>query len=225
MVFSYDEHSGAELLYLDGDLFRHIFLSRRAKLGDRFLFRNLKDPFVYEYEAESIDKKGAKLLLVSKTKDESDEKKERVSIAWCVVDPKIVEKTIPFLNELGVDDLYFIYSSRSQKNFKIDLERIERIAINSCSQCGRNLLMNIVIFESLERFCDDINDFCVLDFGGEAIQKEDKKIWLIGPEGGFSEREQEFLKHKNIKKISFKTKNILRSETAAVAAASLLAEL
>jgi 16S rRNA (uracil1498-N3)-methyltransferase len=222
LVFSFDEKSGIELLKIEGENFRHLFLSRRSTADEKFLFRNLKEPFLYEYEVLNIGKKDATLKLTSSFADAAATKKQ-CNIAWCVVDPKTIEKTVPMLNELGVNNLYFIYSARSQKNFKIDEERITRIVINSCCQCGRNDLMNVVIFKSLKDFCANQKDFFVFDFGGEPAEKIKEGLFLVGPEGGFNDEEKRILSEKAKKTLSFGTKNILRSETAVVAAASLCA--
>ena len=137
--------------------------------------------------------------------------------------PKTIEKTLPMLNEIGVDSIYFVYADRSQKNFKLDIERINRILVNSCCQCGRTSLMDISVFKNIKEFCASNKQFLVLDFGGEkpTLNLDMNNTLLIGPEGGFSESERELLKKTAKKIIAFGTQNILRSETAVVAAASL----
>jgi len=57
---------------------------------------------------------------------------KKVHVGWCIVDPKTVEKTVPTLNELGVVKISFLYCERSQKHFKIDLERLKRILTGEC---------------------------------------------------------------------------------------------
>lgn len=220
MVFSYSPSSGTKLLKVEGESFRHLFLSRRSKSNERFLFRNLKDNFLYEYKAVSIGKKDALLELVGKEEDGSSDF-VGCEIAWCVVDPKTVEKTLSSLNELGVKRLFFIYSSRSQKNFKIDTQRIERIVINSCCQCGRTDLMEIEVLESLDEFCALKKEFYVFDFGGERVGDIRNGLFLIGPEGGFSLEEKALLKREAKKVLSFASPTVLRSETAVLSAASL----
>jgi 16S rRNA (uracil1498-N3)-methyltransferase len=220
MVFSYCEQSGEPLIELEGENFRHIVSARRSKVGEEIRFRNLRDGFEYTYEISAIGKKSATATLLDKkyieTKDFSGAK-----IGWCIVDPKTIEKILPHLNELGVKELYFIYSARSQKNFKPDFERMEKILINSCCQCGRNDLIKMKVFGSLKEFMDETDDFSVFDFGGEALTAEDKnKLFLIGPEGGFGNEERELFGQKSKKILSFSTKNILKSETAVLAAAT-----
>lgn len=220
MVFSYDERSGADSLKIEGDTFRHLFLARRSRSDESFLFCNLQEPVLYEYKAASVGKKDAVLELAAR--HEKTQKTKKTALAWSVVDPKTIEKTLPMLNEMGIDTLYFVYADRSQKNFKIDMPRLQKILINSCCQCGRMDIMGIEIFKSIKEFADKTGDFCVFDFGGALPSGDDKDaLFLIGPEGGFSEGERELLKQKAKKILSFDTPNILRSETAVLSAASL----
>ncbi|MDD3466748.1 MAG: 16S rRNA (uracil(1498)-N(3))-methyltransferase [Campylobacterales bacterium] len=220
MVFSYDEKSGADILKIEGDTFRHLFLARRSKDNESFLFCNLQEPALYEYKAINVSKKDATLELI--TKHEKPQKTKKTALGWCVVDPKTIEKTLPMLNEIGIDTLYFVYADRSQKNFKIDMPRLQKILINSCCQCGRMNLMSMEVFKNVREFVDKAGDFCVFDFGGALPSSDDKDaLFLIGPEGGFSDGERELLKQKAKKILSFDTPNILRSETAVLSAASL----
>ena len=83
-------------------------------------------------------------------------------------------------------------------------------------------IMRMEIFKNVREFVDKVGDFCVFDFGGALPSGDDKdSIFLIGPEGGFSDGERELLKQKAKKILSFNTPNILRSETAVLSAASL----
>jgi 16S rRNA (uracil1498-N3)-methyltransferase len=131
----------------------------------------------------------------------------------------VIEKTLPFLNQIGVKKITFIYCERSQNNFKLDFERFKKIIINSNQQCGRVHLMEFCLEKNLEKVISKNQNLSVLDFGGSSDFSNVEKV-LVGCEGGFSDREKELLK--NQKKIAFSTKNILKSETAVVAVASKL---
>ena len=66
-------------------------------------------------------------------------------------------------------------------------------------------------FESLNCYLCDPN-------GKEPSKiKKGNALWLIGPEGGWSEKEQEYLTQKGCKKICL-SKTVLRMETAAICA-------
>ena len=112
---------------------------------------------------------------------------------------------------------FFVYTEFSQKNFKLDLERFERILISSSQQCGRNSIIEFEIYSSFDEFLTKFDNIALIDFGGEKIQNLNKdKIYFIGPEGGFSENER--LKVKD--KIGLNSPFILKSNSAVVGIAS-----
>jgi len=200
---------------LSGEAHKYLFKIRRIKKNEIVKIRNLKDDYLYLYEIEDINKKEAILRLKEK-KLSPNKPKKFFHLGWCIIDPKNIEKTLPTLNEIGVSKISFIYCDYSQKNFKLKFDRILKILINSCQQCGRSDLMEIEILNSSQEFFKKYPEFIALDFDGEKIKcKEYTKTFLIGPEGGFSEEERKFFKEK-IKLEGF----ILRSESAACSIAA-----
>ncbi len=217
MQYIYNIDSGKNNLILNRDLYKYIVKVRRFRVGDNIDFRNLKDNYLYKYKIEKIDKKNIYLTLFEKILDNKHNDKE-FELFWCIIEPKIIEKTLPILNQIGVSKITFIYCQRSQKNFEIDFDRLKKILINSNQQCGRVDLMKLEIVKNI----DDIltyDDIYVLDFGGvrEFDNKNIKRV-LIGCEGGFNQNEREKLS-KYIK-ISFNTPYILKSESATIAISS-----
>jgi len=218
MQFLYDEKAGEKILLITGDAHKYLFKVRRFEAEKVLGFRNLRDEMMYRYKIESIGKKEASLRLIAS--EQKSAKSEKVlHILWCIIDTKVIEKTLPMLNQMGVSKISFLYCDRSQKNFKVDLQRAEKILINSSQQCGRGDLMSLEVLDSLEEAMDLYPDFAVVDFGGET-EYIDVKAIMIGCEGGFSENEREKLQ--NNYKIGLKTNFILKSETAALTFASKL---
>lgn len=212
MHFIYHEKAGEDNLLIKNETFKYIFKVRRANKNETFNFRNLEDKFLYNYEVKDINKKNATLVL--KDKQESHQEHKSTHIAWCIVDPKTIEKTIPFLNEFDVAKITFVYSSRSQKNFKPNLEKLKKIAINSSGQCGRDNIMEFEILENLKELFNKYNNIAVLDFGGEIFTPQEESTYLVGPEGGFSDEDKRYFTNSNI--FSFDTKLTLRSESALI---------
>jgi len=203
-------------IVLTGDEHKYLFKVRRIKKDELVKVRNLKDDYLYIYKIDEINKKEAFLSLIEK-KHSPNKPHKFLHLAWCVIDPKNIEKTLPSLNEIGVSKISFVYCDFSQKNFKIKLERIEKILINSCQQCGRSNLIEIEIINSSKEFFKKYPEFIAIDFNGKDLELNfsTRKPILIGPEGGFSQNEREnFIQIYKLK--SF----ILRSETATVAIAS-----
>lgn len=212
MVFLYDKNAGDELLRIND--FKHL-KARRVQASQRIDIRNLRDNYNYIYEITEISKKEISLELVFKHSLPKDEL--FLNIAWAVVDPIVIEKTLPALNEIGVKKIFFVYTEFSQKNFKLDLERFERILINSSQQCGRNSIIEFEIYSSFDEFLTKFDNIALVDFGGEKIQNLNKdKIYFIGPEGGFSENER--LKVKD--RVGLNSPFILKSNSAVVGIAS-----
>ncbi|MBY0540835.1 MAG: 16S rRNA (uracil(1498)-N(3))-methyltransferase [Campylobacterales bacterium] len=217
MQFTYDEFCGTDIFEIKDEVYNYLIKARRHKIDDEIYFRNLKDDNIYLYKINSIDKKKAYLNLVSKEeKIVINEKK--LHLGWCVVDPKTVEKYITSLNEIGVNKITFIYSDYSQKNFKINIEKLEKILINSSSQCGRSDTIKLEISKSLVDFIKENGDVYFLDFSTICIddKKDEIKTLVIGCEGGFSKNERERFNIENI--VGFNSNLILRSETAIISA-------
>ncbi|NOX14813.1 MAG: 16S rRNA (uracil(1498)-N(3))-methyltransferase [Epsilonproteobacteria bacterium] len=219
MQFIFSKNSGENSLNLNTKEFAHIFKVRRVKNGETLFFRNLRDDMLYKYKLISIDKKEAILELLER-QEIKIEAKNHLHVGWCVVDPKIIEKTLPFLNELGVAKISFVYCQFSQKNFKIDTQRMKRILINSNQQCGRSSLMKIEILQNLKEFLILYPDCKIIDFSKNKIKRSANfTSFLVGCEGGFSKDEKKLMDEKNI--LGIDNKMILRSETAVLYACIL----
>ena len=219
MIFLFDEKAGENPLFIRGENFKYLVKVRRHTTGDVLHFRNPSNPeILYSYTVESLTPRELNLIL-------TDWKKENVSplkqlhIGWCMIDPKSIEKTLPMLNEIGVTKISFIYCKRSQRNFKPDPKRFERILKSSMQQCGRSSFLHFEIHNTLQEFLELYPDVRVFDFCENVLEGENElKTVLIGCEGGFSEEERILLKEKETFRLD--TPMVLRSESAAVAVAS-----
>ena len=219
MRFLFDAEAGKEQLILKGESFKYIIKVRRHKIGDELGFRQKESSeTLYRYKIINIDGRSAALELIS-AEDEQVTAPKQLHIGWCVVDSKSVEKVLPLLNELGVAKITFIYCDRSQKNFKPDFKRYERILESSMQQCGRSEMMDFDEVKNIEAFVKQNPQTVVFDFCDEVLDdSSDIDTVLIGSEGGLSETERAFLENQKI--VSLDTPMILRSETAATAIAS-----
>ena len=219
MQFTYDEFCGTDILEIKDEVYNYLLKARRHKIDDEIYFRNLKDENLYLYKINFIDKKRAILNLVSsQNKVLLNDKK--LHLGWCVVDPKTIEKYIPSLNEMGIDKITFIYSDFSQNNFKINIEKLEKILINSSCQCGRSNIIKLAVCKNLDNFIKENEDIYFLDFSEISIdnKKDEIKTLVIGCEGGFSANERSKFNKQNV--IGFNSSLILRSETAIICAGS-----
>lgn len=217
--FLFNDEAGKSSLKLKGEEYKYLFKVRRHNVDDLLYFRpRVQSEYLYTYKVISLDGRSAVLELVA-----SEEKvllpQKKLHIGWCVIDPKSVEKVLPSLNEIGVDKISFIYCARSQKNFKTDLKRYERILETSSQQCGRSEPISFETYVNLDTFLDKNPETMVLDFCDEVLGCDDDiQTVLIGCEGGFSDEERRKLE--KMRRFRLDTPMILRSESAAMAIAS-----
>ena len=219
MRFLFDDDAGKEQLVLKGESFKYIIKVRRHKIGDELGFRQREaSRILYRYNIANIDGRRATLELVS-ADEEPVAAAKPLHIGWCVVDSNSVEKVLPLLNELGVTKITFIYCDRSQKNFKPDYKRYNRILESSMQQCGRSEMLLFDEVKNIEAFIAENPQTVVFDFCDEVLgESSGIDTVLIGSEGGLSEAERALLQKQRVFRLD--TPMILRSETAATAIAS-----
>lgn len=126
--------------------------------------------------------------------------------------------------ELGVSDIYPLLSRYAVVN-KVNLEKLQLVAIEAAEQCGRLAVPQIHPLLTLPQFVANLPVNGKLLFADESgagqplpnIESQDDCL-LIGPEGGFSKEERQMLNANSKVQAIHLGKNILRAETAAVAA-------
>jgi len=220
MQYLFHPQASTPSLELRGDEHRYIFKVRRHREGEEIALRNLKDNQIYLYTISSIDKKQA-LLTLNYSKVLEVKAKKTLHIAWCVIDPKSIEKILPTLNEIGIEKISFIYCKRSQKSFRLDFKRLEKILLNSSQQCGRSQLMELEMVEDLEAFLKLHPETVMLNFSKNVLTKESNiNTIAIGCEGGFTEEEMALFEPKNI--VGLDSPLILKSESAVCAVGAKL---
>ena len=219
MIYLIEENAGQTQLTLKGETYKYLVKVLRHSLGDKLKLRNKECiQELHTYEIASIDGRSLDLKLLSTAIDEVNPPKE-LHIAWCVIDIKSIEKVLPSLNEIGVSKISFIYCDRSQKNFKLDFKRFERILETSMQQSGRTHIMEFEVEKNISVLIEEFPDTKVFDFSDNILKGDSNfKRVLIGCEGGFSKAEKELLRTQEVFRLD--TPMILRSESAAVAVAS-----
>jgi 16S rRNA (uracil1498-N3)-methyltransferase len=219
LQFIYSNLSGNLRIEIDGELYNYIFKVRRHRADEVLFLRNPESPkTLFQYRISEVSRRKAILNLENQAENFIEQTKNTV-LGWCLVDPKTVEKTLPMLNELGISKIAFIYCDFSQKNFKLDFGRIQRILETSSMQCGRFDTPEIETFQNLKTFLETYQNAFAIDFSKNKIIPKSKNLeFVVGCEGGFSENERKLFK----KSLSLPSQNILRSETAVVSALSIL---
>ncbi len=200
----------------------------RLKIGDKLsIFNTLGE---WDAVIKSYEKKGVKIKIIEKTRDKDNKKN-----IWLAFSP-IKQNPLNFLiqkgTELGVEKFIPILSERTAVR-EINRERIKKIIIEASEQSNRILVPEINILESLKNFLSQFPKnglliFCNINSEQNNLKNIlEKKIHgpicvLIGPEGDFSENERKMIIDLNQTRPVSLAKNILKAETAALSAITIV---
>ena len=216
----------AQSVPLNKDQAHYIFSVMRKSIGETIL---IFDGNNGEWEAsiEEISKKGGVLFCIKQTKPQimppdlwlffSPLKKVRTDF--------IVEKA----TELGVAKIIPVQTEHTNAD-RIKLSRLSAHAIEAAEQCGGTYIPKIEELQKINEVLENFPPDRKLLFCDEKLQssevnlenlKKGKWAILVGPEGGFSEIERNYLKGLKFTFSISLGPRILRADTAAVTAISL----
>jgi len=226
--------SGERLI--TGHTARHLIRVLRLGIGERVV---LFDGSGYEFPAEILDVKRQEVRLQVKGGLQVDrESSLSLLLGLGLCQPATMDLVIQKATELGVTEIVPLKTERSQMWLTHDkasdrLGRWERIARQAARQCGRN---RVPLIAPLVEFSDMVDQARTsgtrLIFWEDEEQVSLRQIMesqadaqqayvLIGPEGGFSTKEVEQAAAAGFQSVSL-GRRVLRTETAAIAAVSLL---
>ena len=134
-------------------------------------------------------------------------------------------------SELGVTKFILFPGTMSEKK-SLNIERLKAVIIAATKQCGRLWLPEIELSPKLEKWENIDSPAYFGDISQNAPKlleiwpkkPSSKVIFFIGPESGFTNMEINILKQLGAAGVSIH-KNILRTDTAAICALSLISNL
>ena len=200
----------------------------RLKSGDELLLFNGIDGEFLGKVAGS-EKKQTIIQVHAKQRDQS--KPSNISLAFCPLKGQRLDFLIQKCTEVGLKSFIPVISGHTIVR-NVNENRLKKIIIESSEQSDQLHIPQVLSALNLEEFLHFLKKEDVVLFGDISSKNndltqliEDKSknyILFIGPEGDFSPKEREIIL-KNVKFKSFSLgKNILRSETAAIAGLVLL---
>ena len=170
-----------------------------------------------------IKKRNTSILMISSKKTSAPT--PSISLAIPLMRPSKLEWIIEKGVELGADAFFFFKADHSEKEnlSEHQLERLRSISIAACKQSGRLYLPSFEVLCNLETLFEHDAIYLFGDTRTSSCHKipvGKSLIFMSGPEKGFSPQELQLLSQKGI---SFSlSPNILRAETAPIAAISIL---
>ena len=200
----------------------------RLKIGDSLSIFNSQG----EWNAiiESYEKEGTRIKILKKVRNKDNEK--NIWLAFSLIKQNPLNFLIQKGTELGVQKFVPILSERTIVK-KINIERIKKIIVESSEQSNRISVPEIKNLEPLKKFLSQFPKngyliFCDINCNKNNLKNIlSKKIEgpicvLIGPEGDFSETERQLIIELNQTHSMSLANNILRAETAAITAVSII---
>lgn len=213
---------------LTGDAHTHAAYSLRIRVGD-YITAFDGNGTEYSCKVVSVQKDRTKLEVLDTTVGVGETKTD-VSLFLSVIKQDRFEIAVQKATELGVNRIVPVYSSYTQRGGSPNYERLNKIAIAACEQCGRSripLIETAIEFdELLER---TRKTYMIFPWEREmhntlngAVDKSANSVSVfIGPEGGITETEKELLVSAGAKSVTLGPR-ILRAETAAISALSVI---
>lgn len=226
--------------YIDGSDANHILRVLRKEKGDTL---HICDMHGNSYQAviDEITTDGL-FAVLGEPEKQNNEMTFKVSVYQCFPKGDKLETVIQKAVELGAYEIVAVMSERcvarpDGKAFSKRIERLKKISESAAAQCGRNIIPEIRGIITYDQAIEEISqkDIGFICYEGdgtlpikELLTETPETIgFLIGPEGGLSEKETAKAKEKNIS-LAGLGKRILRTETASsyvLSAISVLLEL
>jgi len=219
-----DKHTSFEIR--DNDITRQISKVLRMKPGEKISLFN-GDGMDFLCEIKSVSRDSAVVNVLSVVAG-TTERKTKVHLYQAV--PNVwakFEEVVKKCTELGATSFHPIIMERSETHLKNgDIppksERLNKIMVEACEQCGGSILPVIHNIEDFKMACDNAAGMKIMAYEGDlsnglGILKYDDTISLfVGPEGGITEEEAEYFRKTGGQTFNL-GKRILRTETAPVA--------
>lgn len=230
-IFLHDLSPLKQPVIIKDEKAHYLFSVLRAKTGDRLIATDEKG-CSYTAEILSASKKEVTIVITGDYTLNTESNLNIILIQGLLKGEKmdfVIQKT----TELGVSAIIPVITERTQLRETRKHPRWKKIAEEASRQSGRTKIPEI--FETC--LFKDIFDMPVLisgkgvifwEQGGEKLSAvagrfshADKVFLIIGPEGGFSEKEALLASEKNLITATLGNR-ILRAETASIAAVSIV---
>ena len=225
----------------DFENFNHLYNSLRIDINENILISLLDDAIDCDYKCKIKKITKEEIIIQILEIVSNNELKTKINLYQGIVKYDKFEYIIEKSVELGVFSITPVVMDNcifKFKNEKIDkkIDRYNKISKSASEQSKRSIIPKvnnpINFLEMINMIKDNYNNFLFYenskDFNKtkENIEKikninKDFVNIIIGPEGGFSEKEIELSKNFNVKILTL-GKRILRTETASIVALSFL---
>ncbi len=216
----------------DKENYIHLAKSLRIKIGEKLLLID-ENQIQYETVVEEITNK--EITVDIKNSYRSSRRLDfRLYLAQSPLRSDAQSIIIEKATEIGADGVYPVFTDNCALNKSViekKISRWQRIMYEASKQCERAYtptcyeltnLNNVIKLKEegykIIAFCERFTDLSLHKYCAEnPIKKDDNIVIIIGPEGGFSEREFKLFEKNNIPMLTLGDL-ILKAETAVIIA-------
>ena len=213
----------------DKENYNHIVRSLRVNIGDKLLLID-ENEIEYETKVLAIDKNSVVCEIVSFEKSKRD-LSYNLYLAQSPLKSDAQLTVMEKATELGIRGVYPIYTDNcalKKSVAQVKIEKWQKVMYEASKQCERANIPRCYELTTLEEVISDkkfdrIIALCERNTNGSLkdylknvqVKSGEKILLIIGPEGGFSDREFELLKNNNLPMLSLGDL-ILKAETAVI---------
>ena len=222
-----DENNG-KILIKDKSDCNHIQNVYRLNVGHEL--RIIDGEYEYFTEIIQISKKEVSVKILEK-KEDSYSLNVNIDVAMGILKNDKMNLAIQKLTEIGVNKISPLKTERVVVKINEKKEKWDVVVREALKQCRGIKFTEITPVKKLAEIDYSKYDKIIFAYENsdeskslsEIIEKEDKNIlYIIGPEGGITQEEVDFLKNNKAIEISL-GKRILRAETAAIVVCGIIA--
>ena len=222
-----DENNGKIWIKEKSDC-NHIQNVYRLNVGDKL--RIVDGEYEYFTQIIEISKKEVAVKILEKNED-SYSLNINIDVAMGILKNDKMNLAIQKLTEIGVKSIIPLKTERVVVKINEKKEKWDTVARETLKQCKGVKFTEILPVKKLAEIDYKKYDKIIFAYENsneskslsEIIKQEDKNIlYIIGPEGGITLEEVEFLKNNGAVEISL-GKRILRAETAAIVVCGIIA--
>lgn len=222
-----DENNGKILIKEKSDC-NHIQNVYRLNVGDKL--RIVDGEYEYFTQIIEISKKEVAVKILEKNED-SYSLNINIDVAMGILKNDKMNLAIQKLTEVGVKSIIPLKTERVVVKINEKKEKWDTVARETLKQCRGVKFTEILPVKKLTEIDYKKYDKIIFAYENsnesksllEIIKQEDKNIlYIIGPEGGITQEEVDFLKNNKAIEISL-GKRILRAETAAIVVCGIIA--
>ncbi len=200
----------------------HLAHVSRCRVGDVVDLVNGNGSLA-EARVESLDKRQATLLVEKVVRE--DPPARRVILAQAYPRANRLDTILEKCTELGVTEFWLFVGEKSERK-EAALPRVDAVLVSAMKQCGSLYLPKLVQKKGIKQWtelpCKTF--FGAFDEGAkflpDVVRDEDSML-VIGPESGLTNEEEDVLRKLGAEGVSL-SKNVLRTDTAAIAGVAYL---